>query len=373
MLVNFFKNIFPKISNFTDNDEISLLYRKFNSIIIKYNDEEESLDAIKKYSLKVSNDHMNDCLEKAIIDNNLLFVKVIYQYLRKVFEHNYSVFLQANRYRNNGSDYKDNHKSLFYYAKVSMDNNRIELFDYFIQQSKKIEYKPISYEYSPKESFKQQNAKSYLVETAIQEKKTDYINILKHYHIFNGLRYIKEHLENTVFSYKKNEPYFFSISSNRINYILDDICYPEKKYNSYLKNYFSELLFEIARFKDLQPICFDIILNLVNRGADFSYFNDSLNRSLFLDEKRSFNLVNLLIEDGFKDIDSLLLKSAKIPNNFSTVNFLLGRGANINLDLEEVDITLYDFLKKFIDSENLFKELSNNLNNEPIKIKKNKL
>lgn len=395
MLVNFFKNIASSIINnklkeIKDNDPISLLYRKLNSLVIKYEEGNEEQSTILKKIIKSSDkesyfktyDMLHECFEKAISDNNLNLVKFLYPHLVKesdthYFMHHGAKSLSYSGKRNYDPNYVNNHHSIYYYAKIAMENNKIDLFDYFIQYGYKFKNKPGVYEYSPKDNFKQDDAKSFLIETLVREEKLDYLNITKHYKLFNARQYLTEHLE-CFDDFLGIRPL---IDEQQINFVLDKVISSENKSsvkwdNIYYKNFLSELLFELTSSTERQKPNLELIKNFLNRDADLIYMEHYNNRIIALDEERAFNLAKLLVDSGYKDIDSLALKSAQIKDNFSTIQFLLEKGANINLKDNKVDDSLYEFIKKRMDSKTLSEELSNELlinDKSPIKSNKNKL
>ena len=377
MLIHFFKNIFPTIDIFKSkkSDPLSLMYKKLNSLVIKHKEGDEEQVKILKKIIKSSDkesylktyDLLHECFEKAINDNNLNLVKFLYPHLLKESDTHYFMYhgtksLSYWGKRNYDPSYINNHHSIYYYAKVAMENNKIDLFDYFIEYGYKFQNKPGFYEYSPKNNFEQHDAKSFLIETLVVEEKLDYLNIAEHYKLFNSLTYLKEYFEYSYdIGYSK---YKTLINEKSVNFILDKIIYPneQKLDKDYYKNFLSELLFELTRFTEKQKPNLDLIANLLTRGANFSYTNMYDRRKLIsLDEERCFSLVNLLLDGGFKDIDSLTLKSAQIKDNFSTVKLLLEKGATINLKEHTVDESLHDFIKKRMDSKTLSEELSNEL------------
>jgi hypothetical protein len=397
MLINFFKNIFPQIDIFKpkENDPLSLMYKKLNSLVIKHKEGDEEQVRILKKIIKSSDkesyfktyDMLHECFEKVIIDNNLNLVKFLYPHLLKESNTHYFMYhgtksLSYTGKRDYDPNYVNNHHSIYYYAKVAMENNRIDLFDYFIQYGHKLENKPGFYEYSPKNNFQQHDAKSFLIETLVREEKLDYLNITKHYKLFNSEQYLIEHLSYTREPSKYEfSPYTPIIDEKEINFVLDKVIYTGNKDsvigdNTYYKNFLSELLFELTRYTERQKPNLDLIKNFLNRDAELIYMQHYNNRIIAPDEKRCFNLANLLVDSGFKDIDGLALKAAQIKDNFSTIQFLLEKGANINLKEDKVDDSLYWFIKKRMDSKKLSEELSNELviNDKSItKPKKNKL
>jgi hypothetical protein len=353
MLVNFFKNIFPTISFINkDNDPISLLYKKLNTLVAKHKDETKFLEVMAGYMNYMPSDILNDCLDKSIINNNLSLTKILYPYLVKEYEINYYKH-QGVKFGKKPLDvnYINNHKSVYYYAKVAMKNNRIDLFDYFIKYSKELNrYTSI---YCPSEHFKNGSPKGFMVEEVVSSKNINYINILEHYDIFDAYLYLKEHLALETFSG------YPLIGSRDITFVLDEVSK-----SNYSANYLSELLVSVSQHLEKQKLNLEIIKNLLHRGANFCYINNYNKKILVaLDEERTFNIVKLLLDDGeYKDIDSLVVKAAQIEDNFSTVRLLLNKGAKINLSEEKVDASLYDFIKKWNNAE----ELANELNKESI-------
>lgn len=392
MLVNFFKNIALTIldNRYKNKSPSSLLYEKLNSLVTKYQEGDEEKEIILKKIIKASDsesyfktyDMLHYCFEKAIKDNNLSLVKFLYPHLLKESDTHYFMYhgtksLSLSGKRNYDPTYVNKHYSIYYYAKVAMENNRIDLFDYFIQYSHKLGGQHYQYEYSPKESFEEDTPKSFLIETLVREEKLGYLNIAKHYKLFNSQKYLAEHFE---YSYDIDYlRYKTKINEKTVNFILDKFIYPneQKLDKEYYKNFLSELLFELTRFTEKQKPNLDLITNLLSRGANFSYAHMYDSQKLIsLDDERCFSLVNLLLDSGFKDIDSLALKSAQIKDNFSTIQFLFEKGANINLKDNKVDDSLYEFIKKRMDSKTLSEELSNELvinGTSPIKSNKNKL
>lgn len=376
MLINFFKNIFPVIEVKTkDKDPMSVLYQQLNALVIKHKDEEICLNAIKKHVKEVSSELLNNSLEKAIVENNLSLLKIIFPYLRKVSDdYEYNYHNDSKKYGTNKSEFKDPHKSEYYYAKLAMQNNRIDVFDYFINYSNQFS-KTYSYEYSPQRYFRQNDAKSSLIENLVRDEKLDYLKITQYYSLFKPEKYLQEHLDY----FEDDFDYTILIGEQELNFVLDNFCIPKtSNYNhNYYTDFLSGLLFSLTKYEEKQEPHLNIIKNLLNRGANFSYVNIYQKNQIFaLNEERSFTLANLLIKEGYKDIDNLALKFAQIEQNFSTIQFLFENGANINIRQHKVHKSLYEFIKKRADIKELFIDLSDEMivnNKAQIKSKKNKL
>jgi hypothetical protein len=316
MLVNFFKNIFPFKSklHYENNEPSYLLYKELST-------KPEKLEyTLSLYKENQINDQLLDgCLKHAINYNHIHLIEKLYPYMKK-------------HHKGLKKDHKDS--LLFNYAKVAMEANKIEIFDYFIkiyhEKLPAYSYTPM---YSPKEF-------SHLIDSMIEHKQVYYFNILENYELFNCQNYLESIIKGNIPIIK---------NSNEINKIIDFMLdnFPLESHD--LSKDFNDKSIDINEL--LLAACNspywekDVIINLVDRGADVNY--------------KSYSPLSYIIK----------------KENLDMVQFLLGKGAKFLLLYTDSKNKLYPWLEQWKKSEFLVDELSNEMgnNNAPIKTTRVKL
>jgi hypothetical protein len=321
MLINFFKNIFSnKTKLYYGDDAGHLLYQNLN--LKSQNENFKLVNFLDNYP-NICDPVLEDCLEFAIKYNDLPLIKKFYPYMKR-----------------NHRDLSRDNKGLllFNYANIAMKANKIDVFDYFMN---------LYHDKNPGIAYVAQHSPSEftnLIELIIDSKKVHYINILENYCLFNCHDYLTSYIRSSDMI---GRGLINRDNDDMINFILDNFPLASHVDNDHSnvdnkKIDINKLLLEACKRNNIEK---NIIINLVNRGADVNYNN-------------SFAL-EFLIE----------------REDLEMTKFLLDKGAKLNLERFSPHYSLYPWLEKWVESKKLFNELSNNLNNgdEPFKSKKNKL
>jgi hypothetical protein len=318
MLINFFKNIFP-IKIISENENTDPGYHLYKKLNLKNKDRDSKLYYLLDNDPSMCDTLLDDCLKHAIDYNDLPLVEKLYPYMKRY-------------HREVKKDRKDH--LLFHYATMAMEANKIDIFDYFIHlyQDK---HRGICYvaEFSPWEF-------THLIDLMIDSKKIHYFNILENYDLFNCHNYLASHISGRVAIVKDN--------NHIVNFMLDNFPIKSHNENSYIAMKgngidINKLLLEACKSENPEK---ELILNLVNRGADLNYRNGLCLE--FIIEKQNLDMTMCLLE----------------------------KGAKINLDRISPHNSLYPWLEKWIESQELFDDLNREIgsnDSRTIQSKKNKL
>lgn len=315
MLINFFKNIFPsKYQPAITVEELGYsLYKKFNA---KNKNAESKLYSIIDNEPSVCDSVLDSCLIHAINHNDLSLIEKLYPYMKR-------------NHRELNKDLKDHF--LFNYAKNAVQSDKIDIFDYFIKLYHD-KHAGLTYvaNHSPWEF-------THLIDVMIESKKVHYFNILEHYALFNCHNYLESYISGDSCIKRDN------IKS--LNFMLDNFPIEKHKENAYEAKTIDldKLLLAACRSSYFKE---DIVVNLVNRGANVNCYQSS--PLFYLIQKENLNMVQFLLEKGAKIV------MFKIHDNNEINNWLIN----------------------WKQSKELLDELSDEMivnNDNPIKSKKNKL
>jgi hypothetical protein len=319
MLVNFFKNLFP-IKNLFQMEKTPPAYYSFKKLSKLNSQNKDKPFYTYLYFLtrqRDGNTLLHECLKNAINYDDLPLIKKLYPYMKE----NHDGLMHDRQ------DYL-----LFEYAKIAMEADKIDIFDYFvgIYHDK---YPGLAYSasYGP-------NSFSDLIISMIENKNLPYFNVLEKHRLFS----CHDFLESSIF----NRNYFTNKNNEVLNFMLENFpvgAHPEKE-------------------------------DLFSKTIDINKIFVSACRSPYTEEKLIINLVSLGADVNYKKqypINQLIRREQT-----EMVKFLFQKGAKFDLKYVDKGNSLYPWIEKWIESKGLFDELSSEIGNNEIAVtkhKKNKL
>lgn len=302
MLVNFFKNIFfNSLPVHEKMDEASLFYNKIKNINfnqLKYDNTQDGL--------------LLKSLEKAIEDNNLSFIKGLYPYIKENV-----VKIKHDKHCD----------ELFSFATKAMIEDKIDIFDYFINTYIDKRFRQT---FSPRFSHWEF---SNLIELMIENKRVYYFQILERYGMFCHHDYLE--------SYLSGESYHIRDNTKQLKFMLENFSVKPHtpdwwRFNESKSIDVNELLIAAGKAEEIDSKIIEILLD---NGADIQYKNGSV-FSLIC------NKINMDVFDLFKRKNII-----------------------INLNSVPYNNPIYPLIKKWNDSKKLADELSNELDMKEIIVK----
>jgi hypothetical protein len=327
-----------KIKNLIDNKEVFQEPKKLDMASIYYN-------KLKKLNLEDDGKYivgeikygpyyyhpeciLEQCLDKAIVDGNLLLVQKLHDYERST------------------KTYNNHEKEIYVYALLAVENEQIDIFKYFFKfyrEKAQLSFVP---RFSKDEEHK-------LMDYLVENNKVDYFRFLEKINLFNFQDYLAGYLERHTYN-SKNE--------QRLNFILNN--FPNAKLD------FDKLI--LASCQNVIPSK-EIVKTLLKFNEDIK-FNCVLALS-HVAKTGNLDIVKLLVENRNYEIPHLNIIAgsyAKYKHCFEVVKYLVEQGASLNQEIYDIDGETLKWLHKWNESKKLSSELKNELSINLMTLKINK-